>query len=598
MKKLLLTIFTSLFLIQQAFATTSYYVASTGSDSNAGTLASPFLTMAPVTGTNFLPSGSTVNVEAPYTLTGTACNFTINSSGLPGNPITIQGIGGQPVFDCAVNITSLSGWTGWTNTSGNIYESNITIPFIVESVIIDGTTGMIYSSANYTTTNNRYAQISNHLYVNLADGSSPAGHTVEVVGEYQTNPNGGNIATNGNYIIFNNLKSYGATGAGFLAVNKGVVVENSTSIFSGYAGIYCATHSQAVGCYNSNFYGNLIAYASGGNTDIQGVGEAYISEGSNNDFYNNTVEYGAMAGVDVNDYTTDTPAQYNRVHDNLIEFNSQRSLQNTDNGFDPQLYCDGCSYFQAYNNTVIGNSSNASYTSQNGSTGISISSEHPTTAIPHDIYVYNNVVYQNSFQAVGAGGNGQNSAYNMWFIGNTFYNPSNPGFLATFKNFNTSFGQTLHIYSNIFMQNQNANSFMSTDSTGTSVWDGNNNDYFSTNGAHIIFNGTTTLAAWQTATGGDANSINTNPAFVANNSDFHLKRTALGQSTNSPAIGVGSPNYWAPYFNIYNIGSTRTDALPDNPSAPDMGYHYGLIVGSSLNWNKGQAGSSITGSFS
>jgi hypothetical protein len=386
------------------------------------------------------------------------------------------------------------------------------------------------------------------------------------------------------------------------------LVENSTSEFSGYASLYCATYYQAVGCYNSTFLNFTALYGNGSNHK-GGNGENVVIEGSNNDFINGTIEYGSMAGYDAVNYnpstnpiTHQTPAQSNRLINSMIAYNSQRSLQSGDSsGNDPQVYCDGCSYFQAINNIVIGNQKNSSYVSQNAVNGIAISSEHPTYTEPYGIYLLNNLVEQNTYDAISAsplaGGTG---AYNIWLIGNTFFNNGSGLFLANFGNFDTSHGESLHVYNNIF-QTGNQHSALVADPSAVTAWDGNYNQYACGYAGGYFFHANSTyytLSGWQAYTGTDANSQFGDAKFYNNSSlpyDFHLQRTSLGQANNSPAIGIGLANYANSFFNIYSLGTTRSDGAIDSNTTPDIGYHYNFNFGGSLNWNEGQLSTTYSG---
>ena len=75
-----------------AAAGNTYYVSTTGSDKNPGTLAQPWLTIQKVA--NTVVAGDTVNIEA-----GTYnAQFTITTSGTAGNPIIFQNYNGGTVI--------------------------------------------------------------------------------------------------------------------------------------------------------------------------------------------------------------------------------------------------------------------------------------------------------------------------------------------------------------------------------------------------------------------------------------------------------------------------------------------------------------------
>lgn len=592
-----------------AFATVYYVDYTNGNDSNSGTaLSSSFKTMAPVTGNFFLNPGDHVEIVGGQTYPGSACTFTINSNGTFNNPIVIEQYlaagGSAPIFNCASNVTTVSGWSGWTNTSGNIWESNVVIPFTVNGVIVDGTYNVIgaaNTNSMLATTNNRWYQSSGNLFVRLSDNSDPDGHSIEVVGQYQSTGTNGIIQTGGtvgqvlagkhlgDYVYFKNLETYGAVSSGFMMRNIGNHIDNSEAIFSGYASLYCVTNGVFPGCANNTYNYFTANYGSGAYSN---GGENVVIEGTNTDFNNGIIENGAMAGYDPIAYNSSTFGSNNRIMNSIIEFNSQRSLQNTDtHGFDPQAYCDGCSYLQMDNDIIIGNSANSNYpaANQNAVPNIDIFSEHPSTNIPHDIYVHNVLSYNCNYMDIIAGVDSSDKVlYNVWVDNSTFYN-STGGFVAQFRYFDPSHGVSLHVYNNIFYYGGSGTFLISYDNAAT--WDLNNNDYFGNAESGGLIKDSAgnfyTVAQWQTFSGQDSNSINANPRFITNGSDFHLQRTSLGQANNSPGIGIALAHYADPFFNTYNLGTTRTDGIIDSDTSPDLGYHYNEVFGSSNNWNRG-----------
>lgn len=102
---------------QVAEAASSYYVATTGNDSNPGTLASPFRTIQKAA--SVAAAGDTVYIRAgTYRETVTPAN-----SGSSGNPITFQPYNGETVtISGAEPVTA-----GWTNHSGSIYKSTTSL---------------------------------------------------------------------------------------------------------------------------------------------------------------------------------------------------------------------------------------------------------------------------------------------------------------------------------------------------------------------------------------------------------------------------------------------------------------------------------------
>ncbi|MEX2382381.1 MAG: carbohydrate-binding protein [Opitutales bacterium] len=112
--------FDKVFSIQvaQAGSATDYYVATTGSDSNPGTLAQPFRTIQKAA--TLAQSGATVYVRAgTYRETVHPAN-----TGIPGRPITFQPHNGETVI-----LSGADPVTGtWTQHSGNIYRKTLDTP--------------------------------------------------------------------------------------------------------------------------------------------------------------------------------------------------------------------------------------------------------------------------------------------------------------------------------------------------------------------------------------------------------------------------------------------------------------------------------------
>lgn len=542
----------------------------------------------------FTVTSANATVGAVYSNNGV--NFTVLSTIAAQTTLKTTSVGAPTASG---TLTKVSGTGDATisfsaNTNfGNTYESNIVIPYTVEGVIIDGTYNLLWRATANHDLNNAWWQSGGSLFVNLSDGTTPGGHTVELVGAYQTGIFNGIITTGGNYISFKHLETYGGAGSGWLIINKGIKVDNSVAIFSGYAGFYCATHSQTVGCYNSDFNYVTTTYSNGQVGD-GGNGENFVIEGSYNDVNHSLIAYGPMAGWDVIDYASDTPASYNRLMNSTVEFNSIRSLNNGDTGgFDSQIYLDGSNNIQVINNIVIGNNSLGG--SQNFISAIQIDSEHPSTAISHDFYFYNNLVYGANapeFIAKSDLSGGFTKLYNVWLIGNTFYGTATSGIGGTveLEEMDNTKGVSGHLYNNIFY-NVGASGIGAVviNNGANPLMDSNYNDFISTSSTNVISSQGTnyTLSGWQSFSGQDANSLNSDPKFVTNGTDFHLQRTALGQSNNSPAIGVALPGYSNTYFNTYNLGNTRTDGIIDSNLTPDLGYHYNLVFGSSNDWHKG-----------
>ncbi|WP_189008137.1 golvesin C-terminal-like domain-containing protein [Paenibacillus marchantiophytorum] len=121
----------------------TYYVATTGNDSNPGTLSSPFKTIAKATsvmaaGDTCIIRGGTYKEVIQPTTSGTA-----------GNPITYKSYTGE-----TVTISATEKVTGWTLHSGNIYKAPMNWNLGMENqVLVDGELMQIARYPNRTDTN-------------------------------------------------------------------------------------------------------------------------------------------------------------------------------------------------------------------------------------------------------------------------------------------------------------------------------------------------------------------------------------------------------------------------------------------------------------
>ena len=128
MKKIILIIF--LVIVAFNSKATNYYVSNSGNDSNPGTEAQPWQTLAKVSSRSF-SAGDQILFACGNTFYGT---LTLNSSGANGNQITYgaYGTGAKPVITGFTTITS-----GWTNEGGGIYSKNISSESQTNMVTID-----------------------------------------------------------------------------------------------------------------------------------------------------------------------------------------------------------------------------------------------------------------------------------------------------------------------------------------------------------------------------------------------------------------------------------------------------------------------------
>jgi hypothetical protein len=158
--------------------TYTYYVDSVnGSDSNPGTQAAPWKTIAKVNATTLLP-GQSVAFKAGGLWRE---QLTVPSSGSFGNPITFTAYGsGTPPEIAGSNVVS-----GWSLVTGSTYQSPLALS-PTNIYVDDPNTGvstvpltLAASLAAAEATPGSWYYAESTLYVQLANSSNPSGHTIE-----------------------------------------------------------------------------------------------------------------------------------------------------------------------------------------------------------------------------------------------------------------------------------------------------------------------------------------------------------------------------------------------------------------------------------
>jgi len=303
------------------------------------------------------------------------------------------------------------------------------------------------------------------------------------------------------YLTFNNLTFLGATGQGVTITNPGastpanhLVFNNVISNFNGSSGF--------------NFqYGSNNITISNCQASHNGVSGIYDDNG---------IEIGSY-GAASHDITID---------DCDIGYNGNEAIvvSVTSSGYSP--------YNITVSHSQLHHTSNSSYPDgfhiDGGGTGF---------------VVYRNLVYANA-------GNG------LGFNSNTYGTPSVLIYGNTITGNGTGGSRTNGAYldanvtlaNNIFSSNPGYEIYVPNSTTITSDYD----DYYHPSGNPFSYNGTAyaSLSAWQTATGGDAHSIATNPLLTSSSN--------LTLGARSPAINAGE-----------NSGSSYALALsPVSPTWP------------------------------
>jgi hypothetical protein len=158
----------------------SYFVSNSGSDSNPGTQAQPFLTVAHATAQTYSAAGCVALSS------GSSFHEMLTLSPATVNCAVAYGSGSQPLLD-ASDAISTGGWSktgGFTNiyqvslsgmpcSSGECFvrtwENNVPFPQSASLAVLDST-----ASSYYVANNGTFSSTTATLYIHTSDGSNPA----------------------------------------------------------------------------------------------------------------------------------------------------------------------------------------------------------------------------------------------------------------------------------------------------------------------------------------------------------------------------------------------------------------------------------------
>jgi len=531
-------------LLAQAGST--YYVSTAGSDSNPGTIGAPWLTIQ--------HAANTVTAGAAVYVFGGVYDEAVNfpASGTASAPITFESYPGQTAVIDGTNVTCC---TSNPPSSGNDTQGLVTIvnqSYVTVSgfEIRNFTTSKAASTPAgvWITGSGTGVRLLNNLVHNITTSSEKNGNAfgVAVYGTSQTPIT--SLVINGNEVY--NLKT---------GNSESVNVDGNVTHFSITNNL---VHD------NDNIGIDAIGYEGVGPV---GYDEAMYGEINGNTVYNISGIHNAGEG---DQYDADG------------------------------LYCDGCAYVTFEDNLIH----NVDY-------GIEVASEHKicqSTGTEYSssgtigkgtdpcngryVTVRNNVVYDSNACGISIGGysNGVGGTANTVIVNNTLYNNNTQSQAGEFQiQFHSGQAQGNIFENNIVYagtQNVWINSFVKPTTTypappATLNW----NLYYSAagyvKGTSIVWAGVSsykTFAAYQSASGEDAHSLNANPLFVnvgATPPDFDI-------AAGSPAVNAGSTSLpcsvgWCNSGSIYGstdfIGNPRT-----NGSNIDIGAYESAGVANSL----------------
>jgi hypothetical protein len=506
---------------------TQYYVSNSGSNSNPGTIGSPWQTCAAINGFSF-PSNSTIYFNGGQTFT--SCNMVFGSGGASHSgtlTITSYGSGdamlnagaadaidivndGNYVIENLVLVgsggTATNGIYLNNNQAGNTQFSNVTLTgltisgFTGRCVLVGGNNGTSgFTNISFINSIAHDCIISGFQAYGSVNGANPAHHSITVTGNTVYNIPGTMSVENSGIVL-------GQVDTGLVSLN--VCYDNGAS--AGTNNPIC------IWAYDSN---NL----------IYTYNEAY---GSMN----------ATGGFDFDEGVTNSTLAYNYSHGN------------SGPGFQTYAAIDGLT------TTWSGNSIHHNI-SQNDSTG----------------GAYGGFRIGNDGTAVMSGN---------WF-NNTVYNTSGRPCFAV-GDFISAANITGYVANNILYCDSTSKQIEST-MTPASTLKFVTNDYYGSSGFQITWGGTsyTTLGAWQGATSQDPSGLTSNPDLSsagAGGTCGGWSSSCPGQyelTTGSPMIDTGLNLTGSPYLIAVGTHDYYNNTIPNGGGG--TGYNvgaYGATVAS------------------
>lgn len=510
-------------LAQPALAIT-YYVATDGSDSNSGTsTTAPFRTIqramnVVVPGDNVQIRGGTYREQIEATRGGTATA-----------PITVSAYPGEiPVIKGSIVVT------GWVLDSGTVWKKTGWLPNS-QQVFVDfdaspkkslqqiGMPSQYYTSWEYpspigsgrasmTPGSFYFDAAASTLYVQLADGSDPNLHVMEVSVLRRL------FMMHQPYLRLKGLRFRHTSTSAF--AQQGAAVELST--------------------------GSVIEDCDIQYVDFSGLGMGYQQDGTHahNCVVSNNGDSGITTASTTNFWVSNATLQYN----NSRNFNTlwhaggfkgatqtYGVIENSDIGFN-----NGSGVWFDYANGTMPIVVRNNYIHDNGPSEAAMFFE-----VSNNGLIYNNVIANNSRRGVYLSAANNTRVYN-----NTIYGTSNragievagmPRGTATLTNnsiFNNVVSHGTSLY-DLYIMPPNLTTIVNNSS--------DYNNFYRPGGVLALRFADTyqTLAAWKTATQLDAHSLSVNPAFVS-----------AGAAANGYSVGTGSP--------IIDAGTNLLSAVPND----------------------------------
>ena len=478
---------------------------------------------------------------------------------------------------------------------------------------ISGTHGGLGYWSGSTTQLQRgtFKRSSNTLYVRMPNDEDPATSNVRIGNFSHSSGDGSHGLLRGaedenhsSYQWYRDITILGPNGVGFSFNGTGNRSANIKVFGAGQDGFLCWHLGFLGACTDGVNYYDEYAFNAAGANGAGGSGQGWTTWGGP---YMWAVGYADdptpfshdnfMAGIDFLDFNSSTNVTESGTMRLRIKNNGRNR---SDPSYDSGLYDDGASEVFHYG-TVVSGSGTGEGRAYNARAGIAFASEHPTTKPAENLYDINSLVFGNHWVTTDSGeicyssttecppdGNTKpNNNYNHVHANGTYlsYDAGTFDMVYSFGSIDPT-AHNLKYKNNIVIADSAYVYAYGVGSTFTTSMEADYNHYYRRGGSTNLWasNGGGspfyTLSQWQSTTGEDANSTNSDP-LLTNNGDSPDPTLQDG----SPAINTGTTTpytipAWLPATIAYDIGpqglrgSTRpSGAIDDVASNMDKGYH-------------------------
>lgn len=555
--------------------------------------------------TGALSPGDTLNFKRGDTWEGSEAEVKPATSGTSGSPIIVQsyGTGARPIF------TGSPVTTGCTVHSGTIYTcSGVSTDVNSVGVEISGVRQGLgwWGGSNTTLPQGTWRRESTTLYVNLPGGVNPNTNNLRI-GNYSHSSGDGSHGlisaaedqAYASHIWYRDLEVHMANGVGFSFNGTGNRALNMKVTAAAQDGFLC-WHLGFLGeCTDGVDYYGEYAYNAAGANGGGGSGQGWTTWGGPFMWAVGTwSHHNFMAGFDWLDFNAST----NVTESGCLRCQSNNNgLARTDPSYDSQFYVDGASEIFIYGAVCYG-SGVGSGTAANARSCFALASEHPTSKPGENIWVVNSLAYQSHWVTADSGeicygsttecppsgdSTPPNNLYNHQWINNTLlsYDAGTFDMIYSFGEIDPT-AHNLKFKNNIVVADSAYVYAYGIGSTLTTALESDYNQYYRRGGSTNLWASSGgnspyyTLAAWQSATGEDANSAYGDPLLV-NNGDSADPNLGGG----SPAIDSGLEDpytipAWLPATISYDIGpeglrgsTVAAGTFDDVATNMDKGYH-------------------------